>query len=112
MTSKAISSTMGDLLKKIRTRDPYTRLSVGSGRYEFKRIHGFRKYFKTSAERSIKTIDVEKLICHAENFKPSDECLLWQYLKAVSNLAISETDGLRDKMQKQAAVSDKKMGEI
>ena len=34
--------------------------SGGGNHYEFKRIHGFRKYFKTSAERAIKTIDVEK----------------------------------------------------
>ena len=34
--------------------------------------YGLRKYFKTNAERAIKTIDVEKLIGHAEScYKPS-----------------------------------------
>ena len=72
---------MGLFLGRIRLRDPSLRLPAGGGsgsgnHYEFKRIHGFRKYFKTNAERAIKTIDVEKLIGHTDSYyKPSEEYL-------------------------------------
>ena len=54
LTSKAIANTMGLYLKKIRLRDRDARVPAGGGRYEFKQIHGFRKFFKTNAERAIK----------------------------------------------------------
>ena len=85
----------------------------GGRHYKFKQVRGLRKYFKTNAERAIKTIDVEKLIGHAESYyKPSVEYLLGQYERIVPSLTISEADELKDRMQKQAAVSDRKMGEI
>ena len=110
---------MGQFLKRIRLRDPSLCLPAGGGNgsygnhYEFKQVHGFRKYFKTNAERTIKTIDVEKLIGHAENYyRPSEEYLAEQYAKIVPNLTISETAELKDRMQRQAMVSDRKVGEI
>ena len=85
----------------------------GGRHYKFKQVRGLRKYFKTNAERAIKTIDVEKLIGHAESYyKPSVEYLPGQYERIVPSLTISEADELKDRMQKQAAVSDRKMGEI
>ena len=118
LTSRTIANMMGLFLGKIRLRDPSLLLPAGGGsgggnRYEFKRIHGFRKYFKTNAERTIKTIDVEKLIGHAESYyKPSEEYLVEQYAKIVPNLTISETAELKDRMQRQAVASDRKVGEI
>ena len=116
LTSKAIANMVGLFLRRIRFRDPGFRLSAGGGagnHYEFKQVHGFRKYFKTNAERTIKTIDVEKLIGHVESYyKPSEEYLVEQYARIVPNLTISETAELRDRMQKQAVVSDRKVGEI
>ena len=118
LTSRTIANMMGLFLGRIRLRDPSLLLPAGGGsgggnRYEFKRIHGFRKYFKTSAERSIKTIDVEKLMGHAESYyKPSEEYLAEQYAKIVPNLMISETAELKDRMQRQAVASDRKVGEI
>ena len=108
---------MGQFLRRVRLRDPSLCLPAGGGshstRYEFKQVHGFRKYFKTSAERAIKTIDVEKLMGHAESYyKPSEEYLAEQYAKIVPNLTISETTELKDRMQRQAMVSDRKVGEI
>ena len=115
LTSSTIANMMGLFLGKIRLRDPSLLLPAGGGsnRYEFKRIHGFRKYFKTCAERTIKTIDVEKLMGHAESYyKPSDEYLAEQYAKIVPNLTISETADLKDRLQRQAVASDRKVGEI
>ena len=119
LTSKTIANMMGQFLKRIRLRDPSLCLPAGGGNgsygnhYEFKQVHGFRKYFKTNAERTIKTIDVEKLIGHAENYyRPSEEYLAEQYAKIVPNLTISETAELKDRMQRQAVVSDRKVGEI
>ncbi len=115
LTSRTIANMMGLFLGRIRLRDPSLLLPAGGGgnRYEFKRIHGFRKYFKTNAERTIKTIDVERLIGHAESYyKPSEEYLVEQYAKIVPNLTISETAELKDRMQRQAMVSDRKVGEI
>ena len=116
LTPKAIANMMGRFLRTVHFRDPDGLLPAGGGRgnhYEFKQVHGFRKFFKTNAERTIKTIDVEKLIGHAENYyRPSEEYLLEQYAKVVPNLTISEAAELRDRVQRQAAVSDRKVGEI
>ena len=105
---------MGKSASGIRASSCLREAATASGNhYEFKRIHGFRKYFKTNAERTIKTIDVEKLMGHAESYyKPSEEYLAEQYARIVPNLTISETAELKDRMQKHAMVSDRKVGEI
>jgi hypothetical protein len=106
--SKSIANQMGEFLKKIKVRES----KIGTN-YEFKQIHGFRKYFKTNAERALKTIDVEKLMGHAENYyKPSERYLLEEYLKAVPYLTISEASDLKNKLEQQIETSDKKVGEI
>ena len=98
---------MGTFLKKINMRQGTNK------RYEFKQIHGFRKYFKTNAERAMKTLDVEKLMGHAENYyKPPEYYLIEQYAKAVPHLIISESYELRGKLQQQITISDKKVGEL
>ena len=109
VTSKRIANMMGDFLKRINLRGG----SDASGRYEFKQIHGFRKYFKTNAERTMKTLDVEKLMGHTENYyKPSEDYLREQYNEAAAHLVISESFELRGRLEKQITVSDKKMGEL
>jgi len=107
LASKTIANMMGEFLKKINLRE------ADSGIHEFKQIHGFRKFFKTNAERACKTIDVEKLMGHAENYyKPSLDYLLAEYTKAIPYLTISETVELKDKLKQQMVISDKKVGEI
>ncbi len=108
LASKTISNMVGKFLKKINIRDKRRADAVG---HEFKQIHGFRKCFKTNAERTMKTIDVEKMMGHAENYyKPSEEYLLEQYAAAVPNLTISEEAELRSAIERQAAISDRKVG--
>lgn len=110
LSPKTISNMMGKFLKRINMRN---RESARSSGHEFKQVHGFRKYFKTNAERTMKTIDVEKLMGHAENYyKPSEGYLLEQYARAVPDLTISEEAELKNSIKRQAAVSDRKMGEI
>ena len=110
LASKTISNMMGRFLKKANMRGAKR---AGTAMHEFKQIHGFRKFFKTNAERTMKTIDVEKLMGHAENYyKPPEEYLLGQYAAAVPNLTISEEEELRRAVRGQAAASDKKVGEI
>lgn len=110
LSPKTISNMMGRFLKSINMRN---RESARSSGHEFKQVHGFRKYFKTCAERTMKTIDVEKLMGHAESYyKPPEEYLLEQYAKAVPDLTISEEAELRRSIKRQEAVSDRKMGEI
>ncbi|MDH5417319.1 MAG: site-specific integrase [Nitrosopumilus sp.] len=107
LAPKTIANMMGEFLKKINLRE------VNSGTHEFKQIHGFRKFFKTNAERACKTIDVEKLMGHAENYyKPSLDYLLSEYVKTIPYLTISETVELKDKLKQQVTISDKKVGEI
>ena len=107
VTSKTIANMMGEFLKKINMREH------SKNGYEFKQVHGFRKYFKTNAERACKTIDVEKLMGHAENYyKPSESYLLEEYLKAIPSLSISEASDLKNKLDHQMVQSDKKVGEI
>ena len=111
VTSKTIANMMGEFLKRINLRDG--TISAASNRYEFKQIHGFRKYFKTNAERAMKTLDVEKLMGHAENYyKPPEDYLAEQYSMAVPHLVISESYELRGKLEQQITISDRKVGEL
>ena len=108
LTAKSIANQMGEFLKKIRLRESRT-----GPNYEFKQIHGFRKFFKTSAERAMKTLDVEKLMGHAENYyKPSEQYLLEEYLKAAPYLTISEATELKDRLEQQIVTSDQKVGTL
>ena len=50
---------------------------------------------------------------HAENYyKPSLDYLLFEYVKAIPYLTISEIVELKDKLKQQVTISDKKVGEI
>ena len=75
---------------KVKFRD-----QAGSHRHEFQENHGFRKFFKTTCERKMKTLYVEMLLGHNvglnENYnRPDDWDLLRDYIKAVPELTILE----------------------
>ena len=106
LSSKAIRNEVGGLLEEVGLRSK-------GGKHEFKQVHGFRKFFKTQVERTMKTIDVEKLLGHAENYyKPPQEYLLEEYLKAVPLLTVSEAEGLKTEIREKVVVSDRKVGEL
>ncbi len=70
-------------------------LEKGQKRHEFKTVHGFRKFFKTQAEQTMKAANVEMLMGHdigvsKSYYKPLEKIVMEDYLKAVKNLTILE----------------------
>lgn len=64
-------------------------------RHEFQVNHGFRKFFKTRAEQVMKPINVEVLLGHSTGlsdsyYRPLEDDILEDYLKAVPYLTISQ----------------------
>ncbi len=77
------------------------KLERGKKRHEFKADHGFRKFFKTKAEQAMKPINVEFLMGHSTGvsdsyYRPTDQEILADYLKAVPSLQISEVAQARE----------------
>ncbi|MGI0013450.1 MAG: tyrosine-type recombinase/integrase [Nitrososphaera sp.] len=75
-------------------------------RHEFS-VHGFRKWFKTTAERAgMKPIDVETLMGHSTGisdsyYRPTETDLLNSYLTIAPHLTISETEVVKREMLEQ-----------
>jgi len=72
-----------------------TVLPEGQRRHEFQADHGFRKFFKTHAEQTMKPINVEILMGHSTGisdsyYRPNENTLLEDYLKAIPDLTISK----------------------
>lgn len=70
-------------------------LPEGQRRHEFQADHGFRKFFKTHAEQTMRPINVEILMAHSTGisdsyYRPNENTLLEDYLKAVPDLTISK----------------------
>jgi hypothetical protein len=61
----------------------------------------------------MKTIDVEKLLGHTENYyKPGRDYLLQEYRRAVPYLTVNESVLLRDELKKKNEENYKKVGEL
>lgn len=80
------------------------RLEKGKRRHEFQADHGFRKYFKTVAERRMKSLHVEMLMGHstglADNYyRIPEKELLDEYLKAVPDLSVWRSPVVHDEMR-------------
>lgn len=90
--SKIIRNRIGRLWAEAQKRE--TILSKGgTPRYEFRQVHGFRKFYKTTCERFMKSVHVEILMGHSigvsnSYMKPSLDELLEDYLKAIPALTI------------------------
>lgn len=74
-------------------------LLVGTNRHEWKAAHGFRKYYKTHAEQVMRPINVELTMGHnlgvsKSYWKPTENEVLQDYLKAAPNLMISYEQSL------------------
>ena len=64
-------------------------------RHEWQGAHGFRKFFKTVCEKHMKSLHVELLLGHDTGlsesyYRPSEEELLNDYLKAAPDLTMQE----------------------
>jgi len=80
-------------------------LPVGQKRHEFQTDHGFRKFFKTHAEQSMKPINVEILMGHSTGisdsyYRPNENELLTDYLNAIPELTISKENRLTNQKEK------------
>jgi hypothetical protein len=90
-------------------------------RHEFS-VNGFRKYYKTMAEQSgMSSINVEILMGHNVGisdsyYRPTEQSLREDYLKAVDKLTISNTQAMikkfSDSQQALASQMDSKDKEI
>lgn len=72
------------------------KLETGKKRHPFAANHSYRKWFKTRCEQSgMKPINIERLLSHSVGisdhyYRPTENDLLEDYLKAVDFLAINE----------------------
>jgi hypothetical protein len=78
-------------------------LSSGTRRHDWKAAHGFRKYYKSHAEQTMRPINVEITMGHnigisASYYRPSEREVLEDYLKAVDLLTIYND---KSKLEKQ-----------
>ncbi|MGC1131371.1 MAG: hypothetical protein WA941_01005 [Nitrososphaeraceae archaeon] len=71
------------------------KLDKGKRRHEFQADHGFRKWFKTRCESAgMRSINIETLMGHSlglsdSYYRPTEEEILNDYLKAVDNLTFN-----------------------
>lgn len=95
-------------------------LPEGQRRHEFQADHGFRKFFKTHAEQTMRPINVEILMNHSTGisdsyYRPSENALLEDYLKAVPALTISKEYRIimdADKLRSHISVLEQNKAEI
>jgi integrase len=97
------------ILRAIREQGLRAELQDGNRRFEWKQVHGFRKWFKTRAEQVILRSNVELLLSHSgygmsqtSYYRPSEYELLTSYLRAIPLLTINNQDVGALKEQQQA----------
>jgi integrase len=107
VSSQTIKNLVIKLLWEIGMRKEHKRVQ------EFKAVHGFRKFFETNAKRILRAEDVERLKGHLSNYyKPADEYLAGEYVKAVPYLTVSETFELKGKLEVSNKEKNEKIGEL
>jgi hypothetical protein len=107
ITPKFLRNKIGELWNEMGLRAKEQK------RYEFRQAHGFRKFFKSVAERFLKSIYVEMLMGHstgvtASYMKPTVEELAEEYVKAIPALTILSREEVTkddiEKVRKEAAL--------
>jgi integrase len=79
--------------------------NINSRMHEFKALHGYRKFFKTNCEAArMKSINIEILMGHnigvsKSYYKPSEQEVLQDYLKATFFLTIGEENKLKSQIE-------------
>ena len=80
------------------------KLESGRKRHEFQADHGFRKWFKTRCEiAGMRSINIETLMAHSTGisdsyYRPTEDELLNDYLKAIAFLTISDEHRLQEQV--------------
>lgn len=100
--STGIKTLVGRALQ-IQGIRPKLDLMKGEKNHDWKTLHGFRKFFKTQTERVMKSLNVEILMGHDiglanSYYRPSEQELLYDYVKAVDLLTILND---KSKLEKQ-----------
>jgi hypothetical protein len=83
-------------------------LAEGERRYEFKSSHGFRKYYKSNAERIMHPLNIEILMDHKTGvsdsyYRPTEQELLDDYVRAIDYLSVNRDEKTAVQLQKQVA---------
>ncbi|HEX6253816.1 MAG TPA: hypothetical protein VFZ55_06315 [Nitrososphaera sp.] len=104
-------------IKRIITRALYEQairngLPEDSRRYDFKAVHGMRKFFKTRAEQAMLRTNVEYIIGHnigisQSYYRPTERELLLDYLKAVPLLTLNDTEDIEALKERQEVLKQK-----
>jgi hypothetical protein len=86
------------------------RTAIVAHRHEFKTNHGFRKLFQTNAEPKMKSLCVKTLTGQdtglaGSYYKPTVEELPEEYLKAVDNLTINQTQANEEVIKNRQALA-------
>ena len=105
LKSNGIKSLMDRVLKAQGIRK---KLAPGQKRQEFQAIHGLRKYFKTHAEPSMISINVETLLDHSTGisdsyYRPNETDLLKDYLKAIPELTVLQENRIQERLSAQSS---------
>lgn len=92
LKSSGVKRLIEDALRVMGIRG---KLEKGKRRHPFQADHGFRKFFKSTCEKRMKSLQVEILLGHnvglADNYyRPKESELLEEYLKAVPDLTMLE----------------------
>ena len=81
------------------------KLESGKKRHEFQADHGFRKWFKTRCEiAGMRSINIETLMGHSigisdSYYRPTENELLDDYLKAIPFLTITDEHRLQEQVK-------------
>jgi hypothetical protein len=91
LKSSGVKRLIEDALRSTGLRKPLD----GKRRHEFQAAHGFRKWFKSTCEKQMKSLHVEMLLGHDTGlsmnyYRPSESEFLEDYLRAVPELTILE----------------------
>lgn len=105
MTNSALQSALWTNWFRSGVR-PAQLYDNGKSRHPFKEAHGFRKFFRTFAPLTMKPEtakdDVEVLLGHKLNYyKPSEQYIFEQFIRAIPSLAIGEAEELKIEIKEQ-----------
>lgn len=97
------------LIHAMRSQGLRQPLEEGERRHEFKLAHGYRKFFKTNAERAgMISVNVEMLMNHAigtsdNYYRPTEQQLQDDYIKIVDHLVINKDQKNANQLQKEVS---------
>jgi len=112
------SSGIRTMLKRAWIAQGLAKESNG-GNFDFKSSHGFRKRFKTQCELAgLRPLNVECMLGHdtgiagSSYYRPTDQDLLNDYLKAISSLQVSEVAQFKQELVQNEKKFQNEIGDM